>query len=74
MDVPQTIPELLSILDDRYRKIDECTEISGEIKQESHSLDKRLVALEFQQKVNNWLTAAIASGIIALVIKAYLNV
>lgn len=74
MNVPQTMPELISVLDDRYRRIDDCTDISGGIKQEAHDYDKRLVALEFQQKVNNWLTAAIASGIIALVIKAYINI
>jgi hypothetical protein len=33
--------------------------------------DARLAVIEYQQKVNNWLTAAIASGIVALVIKTY---
>lgn len=74
MKTPETVSELYALLDDRYRQIDDCTEISGEIKKEAHGYDKRLVSLEFQQKVNNWLTAAIASGIIALVIKAYITI
>ena len=33
----------------------------------------RLAVIEQQQKVNNWLTAAIAGGIVALVIKVFLG-
>ena len=33
----------------------------------------RFAVLEYQQKLNNWLTAAICGGIIALLIKVYLG-
>lgn len=33
----------------------------------------RMAVLEQQQKVNNWLTALIASGVIAALIKLYLG-
>lgn len=38
-----------------------------------HSDDKRLAVIEQQQKVNNWLTLLIASGIVALVIKVFMG-
>ena len=33
----------------------------------------RFAVIEYQQKVNNWLTTAIAGGIVALVIKVFLG-
>ena len=33
----------------------------------------RFAVLEYQQKLNNWLTGAICGGIIALLIKVYLG-
>ena len=61
------------ILDMRYKKIDDCDREMRQASEEHHALDKRLSVIETQQKINNWLTAAIAGGIIALVIKVFLG-
>ena len=61
------------ILDMRYKKLEDCEkdmELSSSI---VHELDKRLAVIEHAQKVNNWLTGAIAAGIIALVIKVFIG-
>ena len=65
--------ELFELLDARYQRIDTCADNMNDIEKKLHNDDKRLAVIEFQQKVNNWLTAAIASGIIALVIKVFLG-
>lgn len=62
-----------TILDLRYKKKDDCDTEMREAEEKHHKLDKRLVKLETGQVINNWLTAAIAAGIIALVIKVYLG-
>lgn len=63
--------ELTEYFDGRYKKREECDDDMGDMNKKLHSDDKRLAVIEYQQKVNNWLTAAIASGIIALVIKTF---
>lgn len=60
-------------LDLRYVKRDECEDNRVHIQSSLHADDKRLAVIEQQQKINNWLTLAIASGIIALVIKVFLG-
>lgn len=35
--------------------------------------DKRLALLEMRLKINNWLSLAIASGIVALVVKIFMG-
>ena len=65
--------ELFELLDTRYQRIDTCAGSMNDIEKKLHNDDKRLAVIEFQQKVNNWLTAAIASGIVALVIKVFLG-
>lgn len=57
----------------RYKRIDECDREMRQAEAENHALDKRLAVIESQQKINNWLTAAIAGGIIALVIKVFIG-
>lgn len=59
--------------DERYKKLSDCVDDMKRAEDEHHLLDKRLSVIETQQKVNNWLTAAIAGGIIALVIKIFLG-
>lgn len=59
------------ILDMRYKRLDDCDREMKIAEREHSELDKRLAVIEHAQKVNNWLTAAIASGIIALVIKVW---
>lgn len=63
--------ELQEHFDGRYVKKEDCDDRSGGLEKKLHSDDKRLAVIEYQQKINNWLTAAIASGIIALVIKTF---
>ena len=65
--------ELERHFDERYIKRDECEDNRVHIQSSLHSDDKRLAVIEQQQKINNWLTLAIASGIIALVIKVFLG-
>lgn len=61
------------ILDMRYKKLDDCDSEMKEAQRVHSDLDKRLSVIENAQKVNNWLTAAIATGIIALVIKVFVG-
>lgn len=62
-----------AILDMRYKRIDDCEREMIDANRQHHDLDKRLAVIEHAQKVNNWLTAAIAGGIIALVIKVFIG-
>lgn len=61
------------ILDMRYKRIEDCDKEMAAATHDVFELDKRLVALELGQKINNWLTTGIAGGIVALVIKVYLG-
>ena len=61
------------ILDMRYKRIEDCEKDMNTVSKEYHGLDTRLVVLEHGQRINNWLTTAIAAGIIALVIKVFLG-
>lgn len=63
----------VEMLDLRYKLRAECEDEMKRAEKEHHDLDKRLSVIETQQKINNWLTAAIAGGIIALVIKVFLG-
>lgn len=49
----------------------ECDSDMSAMNEKLSKSDARLAVIEYQQKVNNWLTLAIASGIVALVIKTY---
>ena len=62
-----------AILDMRYKRIEDCDREMSITREQAFNLDKRLAVIEHAQKVNNWLTAAIAGGIIALVIKVFLG-
>ena len=64
---------LTEYYDLRYKKLDDCDREMKAASDEHHSLDKRLSIIETQQKVNNWLTALIAGGIITLVIKVFVG-
>ena len=65
--------EITERLDGRYVKKSDCSAKHGEINGRLHSDDKKLAVIEYRMKINNWLTMAIASGIIALVIKVFLG-
>lgn len=63
--------EDISRLKDIFVTRQECESDMKDVSEKMSKSDARLAVIEYQQKVNNWLTAAIASGIVALVIKTY---
>jgi hypothetical protein len=65
--------QLQDHFDGRYRKISDCDDIAEAIDRKVSKDNVRLAVIEQQQKVNNWLTLAIAGGIIALVIKVFVG-
>lgn len=65
--------QLQDHFDGRYRKIYDCDDIAEAIDKKVSKDNVRLAVIEQQQKVNNWLTLAIAGGIITLVIKVFVG-
>lgn len=65
--------EIKRVLDDRYVRIEDCNEKQEIVNKKFANDDKRIEILIRQQNINNWLTGAIASGIIALLIKVFLG-
>jgi hypothetical protein len=65
--------QLQDHFDGRYRKIEDCDDIAEAIDRKVSKDNVRLAVIEQQQKVNNWLTLAIAGGIITLVIKVFVG-
>lgn len=65
--------QLQDHFDGRYRKIEDCDDIAEALDKKVTKDNVRLAIIEQQQKINNWLTLAIAGGIIALVIKVFLG-
>ena len=60
-------------LDEIYVRKDYCNEIQDTVDKKLANDSTRFAVLEYQQKINNWLTTAIAGGIVALVIKVFLG-
>ena len=69
----EDITELKKVFDDRYVLQSDCDITQQKINSKFANDDKRIELLIHQQAINNWLTGAIASGIIALLIKVYLG-
>ena len=67
------LEQLYTILDGRYVKRKDCDDRHTIITDRLSTGDKKLAVIEYQQKINNWLTLAIVGGIIALLIKVYLG-
>ena len=67
------IQEIKKVLDERYVRISDCDEKQKTMNSKLANDDKRIALLIHQQNINNWLTGAIASGIVALLIKVYLG-
>ena len=67
------IQEIKKVLDERYVRISDCDEKQKTMNSKLANDDKRIALLIHQQSINNWLTGAIASGIVALLIKVYLG-
>lgn len=59
--------------DARYVRKEDCNDNHDDINSKLHNDDKKLAVIEYRLNINNWLTLAIASGIIALVIKVFLG-
>ena len=60
-------------LDEIYVRKDDCNNIQNAVDKKLSNDSTRFAVREYQQKVNNWLTTAIAGGIVALVIKVFLG-
>ena len=60
-------------LDEIYVRKDDCEDIQSAVEKKLANDSTRFAVLEYQQKLNNWLTGAICGGIIALLIKIYLG-
>ena len=60
-------------LDSIYVRKDDCNNIQSDVDSKLANDSTRFAVLEYQQKINNWLTGAICGGIIALLIKVYLG-
>ena len=60
-------------LDNIYVRKDDCNNIQLAVDRKLANDSTRFAVLEYQQKLNNWLTGAICGGIIALLIKVYLG-
>lgn len=69
----EDIQELKKVFDDRYVLQSDCDATQQKINNRFANDDKRIELLIRQQTINNWLTGAIASGIIALLIKVFLG-
>lgn len=67
------LDEITAYLDGRYVKRADCDDRHTKVTDSISVTDKKLAVIEYQQKINNWLTAAIAGGIVALVIKVFLG-
>ena len=65
--------QLQDHFDGRYVKIEDCEKRTLVFEQTLNADNIRLAVIEQQQKINNWLTLAIAGGIITLVIKVFLG-
>ena len=60
-------------LDSIYVRKDDCNNIQSDVDRKLANYSTRIAVLEYQQKLNNWLTGAICGGIVALLIKVYLG-
>ena len=60
-------------LDEIYVRKEDCNNIQNAVEKKLSNDSTRFAVIEYQQKVNNWLTTAIAGGIVALVIKVFLG-
>ena len=69
----EDIQELKKVFDDRYVLQSHCDATQQKINNKFANDDKRSELLVRQQTINNWLTGAIASGIIALLIKVFIG-
>lgn len=65
--------EIINRMDERYMKKTDCESRSADSGARLQSVDKKLAVIEYRLNITNWLTLAIAGGIITLVIKIFLG-
>lgn len=65
--------EVLAECKNIFVQIDDCNDKQAQVNSKFANDDKRIELLIHQQTINNWLTGAIASGIIALLIKVFIG-
>ena len=65
--------QLQDHFDGRYVLVEDCEKNTSGFNQLLNKDNVRLAVIEQQQRINNWLTLAIAGGIVALVIKVFLG-
>lgn len=65
--------EVLAECKNIFVQIDDCNDKQAQVNSKFANDDKRIEILIHQQTINNWLTGAIASGIIALLIKVFIG-
>lgn len=65
--------DLIDELDKRYKSKDDCTTEMTAARAADSAILIAMGKLEERVRNNNWLTAAVAAGIIALVIKIFLG-
>lgn len=69
----EDITELKKVFDDRYVMRAECDRRQANMEKKFANDDKRIEVIMQKLNINNWLTLAVASGIVALVIKIFLG-
>ena len=69
----EDIKELQSVFDDRYVLQSDCDAVQTEMNKRFSRDDKKLAVLDLKMTACLWLMGIIASGLIALVIRAYLG-
>lgn len=73
LDLNEDRDKIIEICDALYVRKDDCDRQMNSAENKIADLDKRLAVIETRLNLNNWLTGAIAAGIIALVIKVFLG-
>ena len=69
----EDITELKKVFDDRYVLQSDCDNVQKKMNDKFSRDDKKLAVLDLKMTASLWLIGIIASGIIALVIRAYLG-
>lgn len=69
----EDITELKKVFDDRYVLQSDCDAVQTEMNKRFSRDDKKLAVLDLKMTACLWLMGLIASGLVALVIKAYLG-
>lgn len=70
-DLREFKKDLIDELDARYKSKDDCTSEMNAAKSADAAILVAMGKMEERVRNNNWLTAAVAAGIIALVIKVF---